>query len=259
MQSLPALPPVIASRSVPATVYSLSCENDWPEQAACIRSFLRFVGKPERFVVVSDGSHDEATRRQLEQISPCVSIQHIDSMINPGLSPRIRKYAAEHFLGKKLSLFVSMQVKGPTIYTDSDVLFFPGASALTQLLNAPPTTPLYLLDCFPSLDDRLLRASQEKESPVNGGFVILNRNLDWTDALSRLEQMQGECVFFTEQTLVHLAVKANSGKPLPAEQFVLRAEDQFLLGDRYARDGIALRHYISSIRTKFWHHTNLFC
>ena len=182
----------------------------------------------------------------------------LDSLVKPDLSCVIKRYAAQHFLGKKLSLLTSLPVEGPTIYSDSDILFFPGASALANLLESPAKNPLYLLDSWPSLDARLLVADSERELPVNGGFFILNQTPDWSDALSRLERMEGDCVFFTEQTLVHLALKASNAKPLPTDKFVLRADDQFVFSDFYAGNGIALRHYISSIRTKMWHQTKLF-
>ncbi len=253
------LPSIRPEGEVPATVYSFSGERDWPEQAASIRSFLRFVGRPERFVVVSDGTHTDESKGRLERIHPCVSLCGLGAVVKSRLSDRIEKYAADHFLGKKLALLVSLAVDGSTIYSDSDVLFFPGAGRLARLLQSPIQAPLYLLDSWPSLDARLIVSDSERESPVNGGFLVLNRALDWRDPLGRLDRMQGECAFFTEQTLVHLAMKAAGAQPLPSDRFILRAEDQFVYSDYYARRDIALRHYISSIRTKMWHHTALFC
>jgi len=258
VNGLASLAAVVPSREVAATVYSLSGESDWPEQVASIRSFLRYVGQPKQYVVVSDGSHSDASKKWIERMNPCVSLRRWDSVAKPDLSCRIKRYAEQHFLGKKLSLLVSLPVDGPTIYSDSDILFFRGATALARLLESPMPSPRYLLDSWPSLDARLLASESERESPVNGGFLVLNRVPDWTDALQRLERMEGDCVFFTEQTLVHLALKASNAQPLPADQFVLRADDQFMFSDRYARNGIALRHYISSIRTKFWHQTQIF-
>src|SRR5579864_3830175 len=104
MERVPTLPAVIPQGEVPATVYSLSGESDWPEQVASIRSFLRFVGSPKRFFVVSDGSHTAQTIRTLEQIDSCVRVCSLQSIVKRNLSDRIQRYAAQHFLGKKLSL-----------------------------------------------------------------------------------------------------------------------------------------------------------
>ena len=48
-------------RDIPLDVYSYSGEAMLPEQVRSIRSFLRHVGRPKSFTVVSDGSH---TRQQ---------------------------------------------------------------------------------------------------------------------------------------------------------------------------------------------------
>jgi len=256
-KSVSTLPPVTTAGRLPARVYSLSCENDWPEQAASIRSFLRFVGTPDQFIVVSDG-HKEESRRRLERLSPCVSVISLNSLLRPDLPVCVREYAAQHFLGRKLAMLLSIPVDGPTIYTDSDILFFPGGQALARLVQDSLLAPRYLLDCWPSLDSRLLAGEHEKELPTNAGFLVLGHPLDWSDALCRLQRMQGDSAFFTEQTVVHIAMRASQGVPLAADRFILRAEDQFHFSDRYAHNDIALRHYISSIRNKFWRHRDLF-
>lgn len=258
IEHLHRLPEVTPSRRVAVTVYALSCERDWPEQTASIRSFLRFVGLPERFIVISDGSHTDESRKLLESLSPCISVISLSAITRADLPARVQQYAKQHFLGKKLSMLLSLPVQSATIYCDSDVLFFPGAHALAEYFDNPLPGPLYLLDCWPSLDPRLIRVETEKLSPVNAGFLILDRQLNWTSALQRLEQLEGECEFFTEQTLVHLAMKASGGQSLPDKQFVMRAEDQFSYSDYYAGREIVLRHYISSIRTKFWHRREVF-
>jgi hypothetical protein len=218
---------------------------------------LRYVGTPDQFIVVSDG-HEEESRKSLERLHACVSVVNLKSLLRPDLPERVHQYAAQHFLGRKLALLLSIPIDGPTIYTDSDILFFPGGDALARLVQSSPLTPHYLLDSWPSLDPRLLAGEHEKQLPVNAGFLVLARPLDWSDALARFERMQGDCTFFTEQTLVHLAMRASQGAALPADRFILRAEDQFCFSDHYAGNNIALRHYISSIRTKFWRHRELF-
>ena len=258
MRAAAELAPVTPSSEVPVTVYGFSGEGDWPEQAACIRSFLRYVGRPKRFVIVSDGTHTETTRRLLEKLHACVSVVSLSSILKPDLPAQVHRYASQHVLGKKLALFLSLPVDGPTIYCDSDILFFPGAVELANLLRLMENSAMYLLDCWASLDERLIENAQEKELPVNSGFVIMGCPLDWSGPLARLQRMVGDCKFFTEQTIVHLAVKANGGQPLPPATFVLRNEDQFEFVDRFANRNVAIRHYISSIRTKLWHHLEHF-
>ena len=54
--SLPSLVsfPIAQERQVPIKVYALSCERDLPEQVASLRSFLRHVGIPKAFTIMSD-------------------------------------------------------------------------------------------------------------------------------------------------------------------------------------------------------------
>lgn len=251
------LPPVTISRQAPLSVYAFSSQNDWLEQAASIRSFLRFVGRPLRFVVMSDGTHDTPTREALSRIDPSVSILDITELFRPDLPEAVKLHASLHPFGKKLAAQMSFPLTEPTIYADSDILFFPGASALCDLAGNSPCR--YLQDCSFSLDPRLVSPGTAHPPYANAGFTLFNHPLDWRDSVARLAPVAGEPNFFTEQTIVHLTLQSNGAQPLPEDTFVLKYDDQFQFGDRYAGTHIALRHYISSIRTKMWHHLDLFC
>src|SRR6185312_15586666 len=75
--SLPAIVRrrVEPSRAVELDVFSYSGESALPEQIASIRSFLRYVGRPKTFTVVSDGSHSPRSVRLLQDVDPGVSVQ----------------------------------------------------------------------------------------------------------------------------------------------------------------------------------------
>ncbi len=55
---------------IPYQVVSYSSEAMFPEQVASNRSFIRHAGRPEKFTVVSDGSHSEESVRLLQSIDP---------------------------------------------------------------------------------------------------------------------------------------------------------------------------------------------
>lgn len=245
------LEPVAVTDAVDFDVYSFSGERDLPEQVASIRTFLKFVGRPRSFYVVSDESHSPASLDLLHRIDRSVSVVPCSHFIRPDTPLAIKDYAAIHPLGKKLAIVYSIGPERPTLYVDSDILFFPSASSLRHL----PFTdkPLFLLDCWPSLDDRMLQSKEEKTVPVNSGFFCWSKPLAWDGVVDRLAAVGNDPSFFTEQTCIHLAIKRSGGQPLPHDAFILRNEDQFLLRDTFASDSIALRHYISSIRTKMWH------
>jgi hypothetical protein len=239
---------------IPANIFSLSCERDLPEQVASIRSFILNVGIPDCFTVVSDGSYSEASCKILCQIHSCVKVLSIEKLIGNNLPESVYEYAAQHVMGKKLAVLLSLPIEKTTIYTDSDILFFPGASDLAGIIASSDNTSRYLPDCAVKMDDRVIYDEVEKLNPVNGGFIIFKQQLNWDLALERLSKLQGLNHYFTEQTLVHLTLHHNHALPLGTKKYVLRVDDQFIYSDKFASNEIALRHYVSDIRHKFWFH-----
>jgi hypothetical protein len=248
--------PLRPSAQLACRLVAFSGESDLPEQVASLRSFLLHAGLPEEILVVSDGTHRPESLERLQRVHPAVKVASCTGFLRPGLPEPVIRYARQHPLGKKLAVFLSLAGDKPTVYSDSDVLYFPAAAELRQLVADTETRPRYLLDCWPSLDERLLASEDEKTQPVNTGFLLLRKQLEWDAALARLEKMGGEPGFFTEQTVTHLAVRASGGIPLPPERYVIRNEDQWLYGDLFAGQSVVLRHYISSLRHKMWLRVN---
>ena len=249
--------PAIESRcSFPLEVLSYSGQAALPEQVASIRSFLRHVGRPLRFTVVSDGTYSEQSVRLLTSLDASVSVNHIRDWIPKGLPADIYPFLTTHPMGGQVALFMSLPRGAPVLYLDSDVLFFAGANDLHSCTTAHDVPALYLLDCRFSGDERLLRTSAEQEDPVNAGFLLFFRKLDWSGAIRRFLELEGEPNFFTNQTMTHLAMHANGAAPFDPRKYVLQLDAQLIYPDRYANPGIALRHYVNPVRHKFW--TSLF-
>jgi len=248
--------PSIARRRIsknaefPFSVFSYSGESTLPEQVASIRSFLKYVGRPRRFTVVSDGTFSERSIAILESLN-CV-IASSAQWLPKDLPTKTHPYLTTHPTGKQLALVMSLPVDGPALYVDSDVLFFPGAKDLTQLLEDGGAPAFYLADCRLSADERLFRGEAEKAHPVNTGVLVLFEKLDWALAISRFLELQGSPDFFTNQTMTHLTMHANDALPLDSRRYVLQLDDQFVYGDRYASSGLVLRHYVNPVRHKFW-------
>ncbi|MCC5631529.1 hypothetical protein LC613_27675 [Nostoc sphaeroides CHAB 2801] len=244
--------PIKQTRQVPISVYALSCERDLPEQVASIRSFIRHVGIPDTFAVVSDGSYTESSCNLLRRVHPCVKVILLQNFLRTDLPQCVLDYAQLHPMGRKLSALMSIPVNGATIYTDSDILFFPGGIDLIDLSKSDDKYSLYLPDCSMSLDDRIIYDDSEKLNPVNGGFILFRHEFDWSFAIERLANLQETPTYFTEQTIVHLTMHHNHGEPLCTNKYVLNVEDQFIYPDKSASKNIALRHYVSDVRHKFW-------
>jgi hypothetical protein len=239
-------------RKLSFNVFSYSGENSLPEQVASIRSFLVHAGRPKQFTVVSDGSYTAASIQLLEKIDRCVRVQTIAPSLPSGLPEKVQSYLTNHFTGKQLALIMSLPANGPTLYTDSDVLFFPEALQLADLSRTQSVSAFYLVDYQFSGDERLIHDSTETENPANMGFLMLFQKLDWSLGLERLEMLNDAPTFFTTQTVTHLCLHANGAVAFDPGKFVLQVDDQFIYRDRYAGSSIAIRHYVNPIRHKFW-------
>lgn len=239
-------------REVPFEVYAYSGENSLPEQAASIRSFLANVGRPKCFVVLSDGSYTRQSVDLLEAIDPSIQVRQTPPPLPPDLPEKLREYLTTHGTGKQLALIMSLPVDGPALYTDSDVLFFPGAAELLNLKPSNSVPALYLADHRFSGDERLLASEDEKERPANTGFLFLFRKLDWSLGLNRFLKLESAPIFFTNQTIAHLCLHANNAVPFDPAKFILQSDDEFGYADHYLNGALAIRHYVNPIRHKFW-------
>jgi hypothetical protein len=251
-----ALPAVVrravdVRHELPCAVFSFSSRADLPEQIASVRSFLRHAGRPRSYTVVSDGSHDERSRRLLRAIDRCVRVAELPQILRPRLPPAVRRQAAMHAMGAKLALELSLPAGGPVVYADADVLF--GAGAHDELAGklAAGGPPWFLPDCEPYLDRRLVTRAEARLRPVNGGFFVLFAALEWDRALARLARIDRP-VFHTEQTLLHLAMHASGGRPLDGERFVVDTDDMLAWRSRHRHATLALRHYTTPVRHRLW-------
>lgn len=239
--------------SIPLDVFSYSGEEAMPEQVRSIRSFLRHVGRPQSWTVVSDGSYSERSIRLLRKIDLSVSVRLFEDSFPSDMPQKLRHYVTSYPMGKQLGLIMSLPCGGPALYLDSDVLFFAGAEDIMSTLGRAHAPALYLRDCLDySVDPRVLRDPSEVSHPVNVGFLMLLRPLDWAVGIRRLLDLEGEPDFFTAQTIVQLVMQANGALPLDEEKYVVRLDDQFTYADLHASPRVALRHYVNPVRHKFW-------
>lgn len=239
-------------RPLPVLLTTITGAVDFPAIVPMLTGFLSRVGQPERILVVDDGTLSAAERSCIESISPLVEF-HVPT-VDPGLpsAKEMRDYAAEYAMGKKLALLVELTTHGerPVLYIDTDVWVTTNSGAFIDLLTADVTTPWFMEDEAPdSLDSRVL---PEPLPHVNSGFLVLPPHLDWHEALRDLRDLIADPEWFTEQTVVHRAIHANRARTLPREWFLLRWDDRYSALDRADRPGVAVRHYVTPVRHKYW-------
>jgi hypothetical protein len=237
-------------RTLDIDVFAYSNDAMLPEQIASVRSFLKYAGRPNRFTIVSDGTHRPRAGSLLQQIDSCIELAEARDFLPQ--QPSSPDYFANHPTGKQLALIMTLPLERPALYLDADVLFFPGAIALADLLRNHDAPALYLRDCQVAGDERLLRDPAETADPVNTGVLFFFQKLDWSLAVERFQQLNGTPNFFTNQTMTHLTMHANGARSFDPAKFVLQLDDQFQLADRYANNRIVLRHYVNPVRHKFW-------
>ena len=111
-----ALLPSIARRQiscgseVPVDVFAYAGESSLPEQVASIRSFLRYVGRPKQFTVISDGSLSGNEIQILKSIDPMITVSEYSQWLPKDLPTRIYSYLTADPMGKQLALFMSLPV-----------------------------------------------------------------------------------------------------------------------------------------------------
>jgi hypothetical protein len=241
---------VDAGRELGCEVFAFSSRSHVPEQVASVRSFLRHAGRPRSYTIVSDGSHDESSRRLLRAIDPCVRVVALAEALRPDLPPAVRRHAGGDPMAAKLALELSLPCDGPVVYADADVLFGGAGDDLARLLR-DGGRPWFLPDCEPYLDRRLLTADEAALRPVNGGFFVLFGPLEWDDALARLTRVEST-VFHTEQTLLHLAMHASGGRALDRDRYVVDTDDMRAWRSAHPQARLALRHYTTPVRHRLW-------
>ena len=239
------------SRSFPFEVFAYSSDSMLAEQVASIRSFLRHVGRPKSFTIVSDGSHSDRSIRLLKNIDRSVSVTTTQPAM-ADLPPKLESYLKNHPTGKQLALVMSLPRNGPALYVDADVRFFPAAPDLFARGEAQDVSAYYLADCKFAGDPRLLRSAHEENEPVNTGVLFLFKKLDWSLSIRRFLELEGEPNFFTNQTMTHLTMHENGARPFDPAKYVLQLDDQCVFADRYAGPRLVLRHYVNPVRHKFW-------
>ena len=181
-----------------------------------------------------------------------IAVSDFAQWVPKDLPANVYPYLTTHPTGKQLALIISLPVEAPTLYVDSDVLFFSAAKDLIQLAKNRGAPAFYLADCRLSADERLFRGDAEKARPVNTGVLFLFKKLDWTLALRRFLELPELPTFFTNQPMTHLTMHENGASPLDQRKYVLQLDDQFVYSDRYASRDLALRHYVNPVRHKFW-------
>ncbi|MBV8848849.1 MAG: hypothetical protein JOZ16_04615 [Methylobacteriaceae bacterium] len=245
-------------------VLSLCHAAQVAEQKLCILSFLRHVGTPRRWTIVSDGSLTASHAASLRALYPSVvDLALWTDFICDENRECVREFSKYTKFAKKLALESNLPFDRATIYIDSDVVFFEGGHQLRNLLANLQGRSFYQQDLPGLYDPLIVTAEETKLPPVNAGFVILGKRFDWSEPLARLRNVlegltaaQGATdLEKLEQGTAHVAHVINSSVPLDG-RYILQISDRFLDGDAYSGPASVMRHYVRPVRHKMWTHAS---
>lgn len=243
-------------------VVGFSSSNDLAEQVLSILSFIRYAGTPLSWIIYSDGSHTNSEISLIQEIFPFVKIkkQDINERYFDSLPEKLheykhelRQFAKHNILGKRLCLYLNHPIKRPTLFLDSDILFYKKAHLLSDIVKNKANDwflPDQTWGCFHS--DYLAEAPSNTH-PVNAGFLLMNNQiLDVHEGLEFLKRVGHNYEYFTEQTIIHITSLSNHYIPLDSKSFIVNTSDQFDFSYAYDRTEIAIRHYTGPVRHKMW-------
>lgn len=251
-----------SNHSIDADIVSFSSAHDFGEQILSVLSFIRYVGVPSSWTLYSDGTH---TNGQIKQLDAFTFLKFIkidfngnyvhDNIKTSLLSYRdaLISYGRDFPLGKKLFLYLNFTIVRPTVFLDSDVLFYQKAVCLNNVIN-DNNNGWFLPDVeWGSLDSRYTASTTPQHYQVNSGFLVLNKEIPkLSRGLEFLVSLNGKYEYFSEQTVMHILLLENNFMPLDPRIFTLNSGDQFDFHYLYSRETIAIRHYTGPVRHKMW-------
>lgn len=252
--------------SITMEVVSFSSFNDFPEQLMSILSFVKYIGIPLKWTIYSDGSHTETQRKQITSRFDFVTIESFDwegvttieELCCNDLKPYhkyILDYARNHAFGKRLFYYLNHPLNHPTLFIDSDVLFYEKANVFEILIKEDPkANGWYMPDnVWGCLDSRYVAIHSEQMYQVNAGLMFVLKRFDnYKKSLDFYKVLDCKYEYFSEQTIINILLKENSFMPLTPKTFILDSGDQFDFSYLYHPKQMAVRHYTGPVRHKMW-------
>lgn len=253
-------------RTIDIEVVSFSSCYDFPEQMLSILSFVKYIGIPLKWTIYSDGSHTEAQKKQIDAEFEYVTIESVDweemtsieEFCSDELKPYhkyILDYAQNHAFGKRLFYYLNYSIKRPTLFIDSDILFYEKSNVFEILINEKPKANGWFIPdaVWGCLDSRYIAMNSQQTYQVNAGLMFVLKKFDkYKKALDFYKVLDSKYEYFSEQTIINILLKENNFMTLPPKTFILDIGDQFDFSYLYKPNEIAVRHYTGPVRHKMW-------
>ncbi len=235
----------IPNKKINMDVISMSGKKFFSDQLLSLFSFYYNVGLPHSWTIFSDGTYTENELAVFSKI-PGVFVKDIN----------IDKYEeeiAKFPTLKKMFLLQNIIPDRPTIFTDSDVLFF---TSFTNQIEPFLFYNCYLVDEGKGYFDEFIPNNVSLSMPLNLGVLLLNKKPNWKIAWDYIEQriLNKEIHYWTDQTATHIMALEDGFVALPKNEFIVGGKDAFSVKDIVDYKKISLRHFVGPIRHKMWQH-----
>lgn len=244
---------------------SMSSNRDYGDQVLSILSFLRYMGTPISWTIYSDGTHTDQQIKDLQEIFPFVRIDSIDFSNREEVLSRTKEsckpyfeellhYAQYSAIGKKTFYYLNHVVENPTLFLDSDIVFYLLSSDAFERISHEKPNSWYLAEYqWGCLDSTYIKNHPRQVYQVNAGLFLLHKDLENIHlGLDYLRSLNFEYEYFTEQTILHIIFKNNNFQILDPRIFILTNADQFDFSLFQDRNSMAARHYTGTVRHKMW-------
>ena len=244
------LPRYTGNEFVDISLVTFVNSNNFTDLLLCIISFLDSVGEPKVWTLYLD---DQLTENQMGLIKQFHFIEKFKW--NQFVSHDISIQYSKKWQLRKFTAFSSHVIIGTTIFTDSDVIFYPN---ICNYLSAFKTNNWYLPEppeCY-NYDTSVegeYRFNKLMYS-VNAGFFILNSIVKWNIGFDYLNHalIQKSDSYFLDQTALNLIFSRDfEAMILDPRIFHASANDHFALKPLNIKD-FAIRHYVGLVRHKMW-------
>lgn len=235
--------------SVNIELISFSGYGGFWDQVFCILSFLNNVGSPVKWTIYSDKGHSDFQKRLFKRI-PFVYIQDWDVNYEQEFGQEVSNLPWQF---KKLIAFSKHSYCLSTIFTDSDILFYPAFRKYLQII----TNGSWFLPEPPSvqnLDTNYVNSKATSMYNFNAGFFVLDGRVSFSSGLSYLKNNgDKKPQYFADQTALNLVIRGlDKAQVLDPRIFYLSTDDHFTITHCINYDEIAIRHFVGPVRHKMW-------
>ena len=227
-------------------IISFSGYGGFWDQVLSIISFVKNVGIPRRWIIYSDKCNSE---EQKNIYSKFPFVVHTDWDVNYKGEFGANKDNFQWQL-KKFVSFSKHHYNGTTIFTDSDILFYPLFKNYLNIINKGN----WFLPEPPDAQDSKKSASEKGSMySFNAGFFILDGNIDFTPAIQYMSSDAAKSEYFADQEALNIIIQnLDQINILDPRIFYLTVNDHFTISHAISYEKIAMRHFVGPVRQKMW-------